>query len=93
MSNTNTNEETFIRRMFDSYDVNNNGVLEKDEFCKVLKSMIKQLSDGQTEEELNQIANEAIERFDLNKNGTIEKNEFHQFVRFLIDEKGLSIDD
>ena len=84
-------EEVFIRRMFDSYDLNNNGVLEKEEFCKVLKTMINKLDGGQTEEELNQIAQEAIEKFDLNKNGIIEKEEFYQFVKFLIDEKGLSI--
>ena len=86
-------EEVFIRRMFDSYDLNNNGVLEKEEFCKVLKTMINQLAGDQTEEELNQIAQEAIEKFDLNKNGIIEKEEFYQFVKFLIDEKGLSIEE
>ena len=90
---SNSKEETFIRRMFDSYDVNNNGVLEREEFCKVLKSMIKELYSEQTEEELDQIAKEAIEKFDFNKNGIIEMNEFAQFVRFLIDEKGLSIND
>ena len=90
---SNEKEEIFIRRMFDSYDVNNNGVLEKEEFCKVLRTMINQLAGDQTEEELNQIAQEAIEKFDLNKNGIIEKEEFYQFVKFLIDEKGLSIDE
>ena len=36
---------------------------------------------------------EAINKFDINKNGLIEKNEFINLMRFLIDEKGLSIDD
>ena len=69
---SNADEETFIRRMFESYDVNNNGVLEKDEFYKVLKTMLKKLYEGQTEEELDQIAKEAIDKFDFNKNVIIE---------------------
>ncbi len=84
-------EETFIRRMFKSYDDNENGVLDREEFFKVFKNMVKQLSDNQTEEELDSIAQEAIVKFDLNKNGIIEFNEFQELVRFLIDEKGLSI--
>ena len=86
-------EETFIRRMFESYDDNENGVLDREEFFKVFKTMVKQLSDNQTEEELDVIAGEAIVKFDLNKNGIIEYNEFKELVRFLIDEKGLSIND
>ena len=85
-------EEIFINRMFKSYDENNNGTLEKEEFCKVFKNMIKKLSNDQSEEELDSIAKEAIVKFDLNKNGTIELNEFKDLVRFLIDEKGLSVD-
>ncbi len=86
-----TDEETFIRRMFQSYDDNENGVLDREEFFKVLKSMIRQLAEDQTEEELDMIAKEATDKFDLNKNGTIEFDEFHDLVKFLIDEKGLTI--
>ena len=86
-----TDEETYIRRMFLSYDDNNNGVLDREEFYKVLKSMIQQLAEDQTEEEINKIAEEATQKFDLNKNGIIEFDEFNHLVRFLIDEKGLSI--
>ena len=84
-------EETFVTRMFQSYDENNNGVLEKEEFCRVFKNLVIKLSDDQTEEELDSIAKEAIVKFDLNKNGTIEFNEFKELIRFLIDDKGLSI--
>ena len=84
-------EEIYVKRMFNSYDENNNGTLEKEEFCKVFKNMLRQLSDDQTEEELDSIAKEAIIKFDLNKNGTIELNEFKDLVRFLVDEKGLSV--
>ena len=55
--------------------------------------MIKELAGEQSEEELDKIAEEAIEKFDLNRNGTIEKDEFQQFVKFLIEEKGLLIEE
>ena len=86
-----TEEDTYIRRMFHSYDENENGVLDKEEFSKVLKSMIEKLVDNQTDEEIEMITKEAKEKFDLNSNGTIEFSEFNELVRFLIDEKGLSI--
>ena len=86
-----TDEATYIRRMFHSYDDNGNGVLDKEEFSKVLKSMIRKLAENQTDEEIEMITNEAKEKFDLNSNGTIEFEEFNELVRFLIDEKGLSV--
>ena len=54
-----TDEATYIRRMFHSYDDNENGVLDREEFYKVLKSMIKQLAENQSDEELDMIAKEA----------------------------------
>ena len=84
-------EETFIRRMFNSYDLDDNGYLDKTEFYKDVKRLVESLAEGQTEEEINQITNDAVEKFDLNKNGKIEYNEFRELVIFLIEEKGLSI--
>ena len=83
-------EETFIRRMFNSYDLDDNGYLDKMEFYKVVKRLVESLAEGQTDEEINQITNDAVEKFDLNKNGKIEYNEFRDLVIFLIEEKGLS---
>ena len=37
-------EETYIRRMFQSYDDNENGVLDREEFYKVLKKYDKSIS-------------------------------------------------
>ena len=53
--------------------------------------MIKALAENQSDEEIDLIAKEATDKFDLNKNGTIEFDEFYELVKFLIDEKGLSI--
>ena len=82
-----------IKEVFDKFDENHNGILEKEEFYKGFVGLIKSLAEGQTEEEIDKIAEEAIEKFDLNHNGQIEIEEFNQLMLFLINEKGLSIDD
>ena len=81
------------KELFDKYDKNKNGILEKEEFYKGFIELIKSLGEGHSDEEISKIADEAIEKFDLNHNGTIEIDEFNQLIYFLINEKGLSIDD
>ena len=82
-----------IKELFDKFDINKNGVLDKEEFFKGFSNLIKLLAEGQTEEEIKKISNEAIEKFDLNQNGKIELNEFYQLMDFLINEKGLSMNE
>ena len=82
-----------IKEIFDMFDENHNGVLDREEFYKGFSGLIKSLAEGQSEQEIKKIAEEAIEKFDLNKNGQIELDEFNQLMLFLINEKGLSIDD
>ena len=82
-----------IKDIFDRFDDNHNGILEKEEFYKGFNELIKSLAEGQTDEEIQKIAEEAVERFDLNQNGQIEIDEFNQLMLFLINEKGLCIDD
>ena len=82
-----------IKDIFDRFDDNHNGILEKEEFYKGFNELIKSLAEGQTDEEIQKIAEEAVERFDLNQNGQIEIDEFNQLMYFLINEKGLCIDD
>ena len=82
-----------IKEIFDRFDTNQNGVLDREEFCKGFADILKTLSEEQSEQEIQKIADEAIEKFDLNKNGQIELDEFIQLMLFLINEKGLSIDD
>ena len=82
-----------IKDIFDRFDDNHNGILEKEEFYKGFNELIKSLAEGQTDEEIQKIAEEAVERFDLNQNGQIEIDEFNQLMFFLINEKGLCIDD
>ena len=82
-----------IKEIFDRFDENHNGVLDREEFCKGFTGLIKALSEEQTDQEIKKIAEEAIKKFDLNKNGQIELDEFNHLMIFLINEKGLSIDD
>ena len=82
-----------IKDIFDRFDENQNGILEKEEFYKGFNQLIKSLAEGQTDEEIKKIADEAVEKFDLNHNGQIEIDEFNQLMFFLINEKGLSIED
>ena len=89
------NEQTqnSIKEIFDKFDENHNGILDKKEFFKGFSDLIKSLAEGQDEKEIEKIAEEAIEKFDLNHNGEIELEEFNQLMIFLINEKGLSLDE
>ena len=80
-----------MRIIFNKYDENKNGVLEKVEFIKVFRDLIKSLGEDMSSNEVDKIAEDAISNFDLNQNGTIEFNEFCQLMSFLIHEKGLNL--
>ena len=82
-----------IQEVFDRFDENHNGALDKVEFYKGFEELIKSLAEGHSDEEIKTISEEAIELFDLNRNGQIELNEFNQLMFFLINEKGLEIED
>jgi Ca2+-binding EF-hand superfamily protein len=84
-------EKKKIKALFDKYDENKNGVLEKSEFVKVFRDLIKSLGEDMTKEEIDNIAEDAISNFDLNQNGIIEFDEFCELISFLKNEKGLSL--
>ena len=86
-------DQSSIKEIFDRFDENLNGVLDREEFYKGFSDLIKSLAEGHNEDEIQQISEEAIERFDLNHNGQIEIDEFNQLMIFLINEKGLSVND
>ena len=93
MSKELENEISRINEIFDEYDEKKEGKLDKEAFCKVFRKLIKPLGEGDDDDEFSNLSAEAISRFDFNKNGFIEKNEFITLMRFLIDEKGLCVDD
>ena len=82
-------EKVKIKLLFDKYDENKNGVLEKSEFLKGFKELIKLLGEEMSKEEIDNISEDAISNFDLNQNGKIEFDEFYQLISFLKNEKGL----
>lgn len=84
-------ESEIIKDMFNEYDTNHNGLLDREEFFRGFKKLIKRLSEEQDDETLNRITEEAILRFDLDKNGQIDPYEFTELILFLVDEKGLSL--
>lgn len=80
-----------IKQLFDKYDENHNGVLEKQEFITGLNELIHSLGDSMPSETVEKISEEAIVNFDLNQNGIIEFNEFTELIKFLVEEKGLQL--
>ena len=89
----NEDDLKYFKEIFDKFDENHNGVLDKEEFYKGFSDLIKLLGEGHSEDEIKKIAEEAIDKFDLNHNGQIEIEEFNELMVFLINEKGLSIND
>ena len=80
-----------VRKLFEKYDLNKNGVMEKEEFINVMVDILKELGEDLPEKKHREVAEEGLQKFDLNNNGKIEYNEFYEFIRFLVSEKGYSL--
>ena len=80
-----------VKELFEKYDFNKNGVLDPEEFVKIMVDILKSLGEDLPEKKHIEVAEEGLNRFDLNQNGTIEYNEFYEFIRFLVSEKGYSL--
>ena len=86
------NEIECIKNIFDKYDINHNGLLEKEEFDKCFPKLLELMGDQKSAEETKTIAEEGIEKFDFDHDGALECKEFTELMSFLILEKGLSFD-
>ena len=80
-----------VKKLFEKYDFNKNGVLDPDEFVTIMVDILKSLGEDLPEKKHVEVAEEGLAHFDLNQNGTIEYNEFYDFIRFLVSEKGYSL--
>ena len=80
-----------VRKLFEKYDFNKNGVIDPDEFLSIMVDILKSLGEDLPEKKHIEVAEEGLNRFDLNQNGTIEFNEFYEFIKFLVSEKGYSL--
>ncbi len=80
-----------VRNLFEKYDLNKNGVLDKNEFFKIMIDILKKLGDDLPEKKHIEVAEEGFSKFDMNDNSVIEFNEFYEFMRFVISEKGYEL--
>ena len=77
--------------LFEKYDENKNGVLDKAEFRIVFKKILQEMGENYPEKRHDQVVEEAMNNFDINQNGTIEYDEFIEVINFLINEKGYEL--
>ena len=80
-----------VKKLFEKYDLNKNGVMEKDEFIKVMVDILTELGEDLPEKKHREVAEEGLTKFDFNKNGKIEFSEFFEFIVFLVTEKGYNL--
>ena len=81
-------EDSKIKALFEKYDTNKNGVLDRSEFFIVFKKLLSEMGENFPDKKNDEVAEEGMNNFDLNKNGTIEYDEFAELIHFLINEKG-----
>ena len=84
-------DPTKIRLLFEKYDLDKNGVLDKAEFIKVMVDILRELGENLPEKKHIEVAEEGFHRFDFNNNQKMEFNEFYEFMRFIISEKGYDL--
>ena len=81
-----------IQKLFNKYDKNKNGVIEKSELTDCFKEIIGAIEE-MSPEELEKIVNEGMKNFDENSNGVIELNEFSNIIKFFVEEKGITFEE
>ena len=84
-------DEAKIKALFERYDTNKNGVLDRDEFFVVFKQLLSEMGENFPDKKNDEVAEEGMNNFDHNKNGTIEFDEFADLINFLIAEKGYTL--
>ena len=80
-----------VRKLFEKYDLNKNGVIDHDEFMHVMMDILKELGENLPEKKHKEVAEEGLQRFDLDNNGKIEYDEFFEFINFVVSEKGYNL--
>ena len=80
-----------VRSLVEKYDLDKNGVLDKNEFVRIMVDILKKLGEDLPERKHLEVAEEGFTKFDLNDNKVIEFSEFYEFMRFIISEKGYEL--
>lgn len=84
-------DEAKVKKLFEKYDSNKNGVLDRQEFFAVFKQLLAEMGENFPDKKNDEVAEEGMNNFDLNKNGTIEFDEFSELINFLVNEKGYKL--
>ena len=84
-------DENKVKVLFQKYDSNKNGVLDRKEFGHIFRQLLEEMGEDFPEKKHDEVEEEGMEHFDLNKNGTIEYGEFVELISFLINEKGYKL--
>ena len=80
-----------VRILFEKYDLDKNGVLDKNEFVRIMTDILRELGENLPEKKHIEVAEEGFNQFDFNENKIMEFNEFYEFMRFVISEKGYDL--
>ena len=84
-------DEAKVKVLFEKYDGNKNGVLDRQEFSTIFRTLLEELGENFPDKKHDQVEEEAMQNFDLNQNGVIEYDEFVELINFLVTEKGYSL--
>ena len=84
------NDNRDIKRMvddiWDKFDVNRSGHLDKDELKDFLKEGIRKYKNFRLDKFNPQTFDDTFKKFDKNKNGQIEQNEMVEFIKEMINQ-------
>ncbi len=80
-----------IKAIFDEFDTNKNGQIEKNEFKPFFKDVLTKLGESIDGQDFEEAVNEGIAIFDQNSNDVLELDEFAQVINFLVQEKGYKL--
>ena len=84
-------DSTKVKELFEKYDLDKNGVLDKNEFVIVMIDILRELGEDLPEKKHLEVAEEGFTRFDINQNHKIEFDEFYEFIHFVVSEKGYEL--
>ena len=80
-----------VKILYEKYDLNKNGIIDKNEFIRVMTVILKEFEPEADKNRLKEVVEEGLQTFDLNENGKLEYDEFFEFIHFLVTEKGFEL--
>ena len=80
-----------VKWLYEKYDLNKNGIIEKNEFIRIMTVILKELGEEADDNKIKEVVEEGLEEFDLNENGKLEYHEFFEFIHFIVTEKGFDL--